>query len=283
MNPQAEQSALQRLARAPYVLIRSTHILWLMAVMPLAFTSMSEQLHPLGGLLLGVLFFSGLVWTMMFMFFDLLTYPTTTLGALGASSTVFANCYFAWRGSDGDWSYAAYMTFLAFLAAFSVAFVFIVSWACYAGVRDIVLGFRASQENTLFGKLRALTRREESWPPALLLVVGLFYGGLAVSSVGFGVLFALPFVDRVLAVPSLPWRIAMLIAFATQAVWNLNPFYRFSVLGPDASARPDTDPEKQPWFTLQLLAMVFSVVILLFSTAAIHDPPRASDQIDYEE
>src|SRR5690349_17409896 len=95
--PEAVPSLAQRVARAPYVLIRSAHILWLMAVIPLAVVSISQQLHGLGGLLLGILFFSGMVWTMMFMFFDLLTYPTSTLGAIGASSTVFANCYFAWR------------------------------------------------------------------------------------------------------------------------------------------------------------------------------------------
>jgi hypothetical protein len=263
----------QRVLRAPYVIIRSAHILWLMAVIPLAVVSLSQQLHYLGGFLLGVLFFSGLVWSMMFMFFDLLTYPTSTLGALGASSTVFANCYFAWQGSGGDWSYAAYMTFLAFLAAFAVAFVFLMGWASYVGLRDLAQSYRATTQSSIGAKLRGMLSKKQDAHPGFWIVLGLFYGGLTVSSLGFAIVFALPFVDRLLAMPSLTWRIAALAAFVTQAAWDLTPFYRFSIFGAEASARPDMDLEKQPWFTLQMLAMVFSVVILLFTIAGVHDAP----------
>jgi hypothetical protein len=237
------------LVRVPYTILRGAHLLWTVAVPPLALYHVQSATHVLGEGDMLAIYIGGSIWMLMYIGLDQFAYPVTLLGAFFATGSVALNVVVSIREASAPWTFGAYVTFLAALFAQTLMFGGILGLCALVRIWPRGAGRRASE---LHG-------------------IPLWYLGFLAAVFAFEAFYAVrlspPLIDEVLGLAALRDRIFLTGAFLGQIVFGVIHLFQCSIFSVDVSgaAYQEQNRSFERWTPAIGIGLVVSIVACLFA------------------
>jgi len=228
-----------------YGILRTSHILWMSAVMPLAIFYIHKAGVHLSGADAMIFYIAGCLWALLIVGVDQIGYPVRLLDAFIATAGMALGIGLSFYASTGNILFSAYTIFVSSLATQTVLFFAAAFW--------IVSNF--------FREFQEIRAKKDT---GIMLFAILAYFAFFGFTAWYAVKFARPFIRYA---SGLGGNIAKITAWSAMIIQILAWGWQLlgsSVFAKQTGEKQEREKSYEGWIPLICIAMVLSVVVSLF-------------------